>query len=236
MQIYFKGKIDNNWDCLALLRICDLQVAKNLCLTWYRAAYTIQGWKAHATETAIESGQSLLFLNIICTRLSERLHVPLFAPLTRSAHVSLSRRCAGATPPFLTSERGEGRISGMPTSVLARVLFKAVSTGRKALSSACQKHCFSTNRTEEASAWGSKKSNRSVKLNFNLAIMADPKIEQILAPLRASVKEQVCVFFLHVVSSMASFRQPYRTEMPLIFSLHLTLRACGIAFSQMHPR
>ncbi|XP_011301987.1 glycine--tRNA ligase [Fopius arisanus] len=37
--------------------------------------------------------------------------------------------------------------------------------------------------------WGSKKHHRTVKLNFPLD-MSDPKIEEALAPLRASVKEQ----------------------------------------------
>ncbi|XP_063988643.1 glycine--tRNA ligase [Diachasmimorpha longicaudata] len=37
--------------------------------------------------------------------------------------------------------------------------------------------------------WGSKKQHRAVKLNFPLD-MSDPKIEEALAPLRASVKEQ----------------------------------------------
>lgn len=39
--------------------------------------------------------------------------------------------------------------------------------------------------------WGSKKKNREIKLHFPLDTMADPKIEEILAPLRAKVKEQV---------------------------------------------
>ena len=46
------------------------------------------------------------------------------------------------------------------------------------------------------SSWGSKKKHRQVKLHFNLDIMADPKIEAILAPLRAAVKEQVSYIFL----------------------------------------
>jgi hypothetical protein len=41
------------------------------------------------------------------------------------------------------------------------------------------------------SAWGSKKKHRKVKLHFTFDRMTDPKIEEILAPLRASVKEQV---------------------------------------------
>lgn len=44
------------------------------------------------------------------------------------------------------------------------------------------------------SAWGTKKKHRKVKLQFTLDRMADPKTEEILAPLRASVKEQVCWF------------------------------------------
>jgi hypothetical protein len=40
--------------------------------------------------------------------------------------------------------------------------------------------------------WGSKKSHRKIKLQLNqLQAMADPKIEEILAPLRKIVKEQV---------------------------------------------
>lgn len=39
--------------------------------------------------------------------------------------------------------------------------------------------------------WGSKKKTRKVKLQFPLETMGDPKIEEVLAPLRAAVKEQV---------------------------------------------
>jgi len=39
--------------------------------------------------------------------------------------------------------------------------------------------------------WGSKKKHRQVKLHFSASDMADPKIEEVLAPLRAQVKEQV---------------------------------------------
>lgn len=40
--------------------------------------------------------------------------------------------------------------------------------------------------------WGSKKSNRQVKLQLlEVQKMADPKIEETLAPFRQSVKEQV---------------------------------------------
>lgn len=39
--------------------------------------------------------------------------------------------------------------------------------------------------------WGSKKKHRKVKLRLYLDTMTDPKIEKILAPLRACVKEQV---------------------------------------------
>lgn len=40
--------------------------------------------------------------------------------------------------------------------------------------------------------WGSTKKNRNIKLNrLYLEEMADPAIEQVLAPLRAQVKEQV---------------------------------------------
>lgn len=50
-----------------------------------------------------------------------------------------------------------------------------------------------THQTKAANPdWGSKKSHRKVKLKlFDHQKMADPKIEEILAPLRTSVKEQV---------------------------------------------
>lgn len=44
-----------------------------------------------------------------------------------------------------------------------------------------------------ADNWGSKKAHRKVKLNF-FANMSDPKTEEILAPLRSLVKEQVSCF------------------------------------------
>jgi hypothetical protein len=42
-----------------------------------------------------------------------------------------------------------------------------------------------------AQKWGTKKQHRNVKLQSYFDSMADPKMEEILAPLRASVKEQV---------------------------------------------
>lgn len=42
----------------------------------------------------------------------------------------------------------------------------------------------------ERQTWGTTKKNRSIKL-LPWEIMADPKIEEALAPLRAAVKEQV---------------------------------------------
>nr|BAN20718.1 hypothetical protein [Riptortus pedestris] len=43
---------------------------------------------------------------------------------------------------------------------------------------------------EAKHTWGSNKQHRKVKVPFNLRIMGDPKVEEILAPLRAAVKEQ----------------------------------------------
>lgn len=45
--------------------------------------------------------------------------------------------------------------------------------------------------------WGSNKLHRRVKLFFKLNAMADPKVEDVLAPLRASVKAQVRVMFYY---------------------------------------
>lgn len=42
--------------------------------------------------------------------------------------------------------------------------------------------------------WGKNKKHRSVRLQLYFDSMADPQIEETLAPLRASVKEQVCDF------------------------------------------
>ena len=39
--------------------------------------------------------------------------------------------------------------------------------------------------------WGSKKHKIKKRLHISSDIMADPKVEEILAPLRAAVKEQV---------------------------------------------
>lgn len=44
---------------------------------------------------------------------------------------------------------------------------------------------------DQKTHWGTNKKHRKVKLNVYFDTMADPQIEQILAPLRASVKEQV---------------------------------------------
>ncbi len=54
-------------------------------------------------------------------------------------------------------------------------------------------HVLSSLRSQqEATAWGSKKhkNKQKIKIQF-INIMADPKIEEILAPFRAAVKEQV---------------------------------------------
>ncbi|XP_049796890.1 glycine--tRNA ligase [Schistocerca nitens] len=45
-------------------------------------------------------------------------------------------------------------------------------------------------RKEDEHIWGSRKRNRKLKITFPLNTMADSKIEEVLAPLRASVKEQ----------------------------------------------
>jgi hypothetical protein len=47
-------------------------------------------------------------------------------------------------------------------------------------------------KSSDKSQWGSKKAHRKVKLQISdYQSMADPKIEEVLAPLRQSVKEQV---------------------------------------------
>lgn len=54
-------------------------------------------------------------------------------------------------------------------------------------------HVLSSLRSQkQAPAWGSKrhKDKQKLKIQF-INIMADPKIEEVLAPFRASVKEQV---------------------------------------------
>lgn len=45
--------------------------------------------------------------------------------------------------------------------------------------------------TTVANQWGKNKKHRNVKLNIYFDTMADPNAEEVLAPLRANVKEQV---------------------------------------------
>lgn len=51
---------------------------------------------------------------------------------------------------------------------------------------------LTTNTTKSTSLWGSKKSNRKIKVNtIIISEMSDPAMELTLAPLRLHVKEQV---------------------------------------------
>lgn len=51
---------------------------------------------------------------------------------------------------------------------------------------------ISTTQQKNIPGWGSKKAHRNIKLQSQLIQeMADPQIEEKLAPLRAAVKEQV---------------------------------------------
>lgn len=50
---------------------------------------------------------------------------------------------------------------------------------------------FTVFRTVNYQQWGKNKKHRNVKLKLYFDSMADPQIEEALAPLRASVKEQV---------------------------------------------
>jgi hypothetical protein len=51
---------------------------------------------------------------------------------------------------------------------------------------------ISTTQQKNLSGWGSKKAHRNVKIQSQfIQEMADPQIEEKLAPLRAAVKEQV---------------------------------------------
>lgn len=52
------------------------------------------------------------------------------------------------------------------------------------------RHLSTSSPSLNVAQWGTKKKHRQVKLQYTLN-MADPKIEEILTPLRASVKEQV---------------------------------------------
>lgn len=47
------------------------------------------------------------------------------------------------------------------------------------------------------SRWGSRKANRNLKIALTFD-MTDPKIEEALAPLRASVKEQVSAIWVQI--------------------------------------
>lgn len=50
---------------------------------------------------------------------------------------------------------------------------------------------FSAANSVNYRQWGKNKKHRNVRLNLYFDSMADPKVEEALAPLRASVKEQV---------------------------------------------
>lgn len=65
------------------------------------------------------------------------------------------------------------------------VTFYRVSLYGNTLRSLCVSH-FLNNK------WGTKKKHRNIKLNIITDNMVDPQTEEILAPLRAKVKEQVC--------------------------------------------
>lgn len=59
---------------------------------------------------------------------------------------------------------------------------------------------------QEAPAWGSKKHKNKQKLKIQfINIMADPKIEKILAPFRAAVKEQVVSLMSHCPEDVLRF-------------------------------
>lgn len=82
------------------------------------------------------------------------------------------------------------------------------------------------------SAWGSKKKHRKVKLQFTFDRMSDPRIEEILAPLRAFVKEQVsfdsisvCVGFL--VSIVVTKTSTVYGCVPVPIKIHLRF---GVSF------
>lgn len=53
----------------------------------------------------------------------------------------------------------------------------------------CQLRSFSN--TLSLNQWGKNKKHRNVQLKWHIDTMADEKIELVLAPLRANVKEQV---------------------------------------------
>lgn len=58
-------------------------------------------------------------------------------------------------------------------------------------SSVVFKRSFTVINSVNYQQWGKNKQHRNVKLKLFFDSMADPQIEEILAPLRASVKEQV---------------------------------------------
>lgn len=57
-----------------------------------------------------------------------------------------------------------------------------------------------SSRLKSTAGWGTTKKHRQVKLLFSSKEMADPKTEQVLAPLRAKVKEQVVYPIINVIS------------------------------------
>lgn len=71
---------------------------------------------------------------------------------------------------------------------LKSVLWHIITAGKYKVPS-CS--CASTRYYSKQNNWGTKKSVSLVKLVYYPEGMADPQVEQILAPLRAAVKKQV---------------------------------------------
>lgn len=74
---------------------------------------------------------------------------------------------------------------------LPYVLSNRVTLGSLVSKSAVLKRSFSVLNSVNCQQWGKNKKHRDVKLKLYFDSMADPQIEEVLAPLRASVKEQV---------------------------------------------
>ncbi|XP_050515936.1 glycine--tRNA ligase [Diabrotica virgifera virgifera] len=79
---------------------------------------------------------------------------------------------------------------------LISILRRVTLLNRDILQNTIKKECkeVATVRTfyisPSADQWGKNKKHRNIKLNLYFDTMADPQIEEVLAPLRASVKEQ----------------------------------------------
>jgi hypothetical protein len=96
---------------------------------------------------------------------------------------------------------------------------------------------YHQSKSSEKSQWGSKKSHRKVKLQlYEYQSMADPKIEEVLAPLRQTVKEQVSWKFFNLFFNWMTQAQmelkSYRLSLLLLIFNNTQVTRCRTSIDE----